>query len=62
MENVDNSLRRNNIHLKGIKEGVEGNDHKQFLEEIFAACLGSECDVVIQIVSGLGVGSSKQVP
>lgn len=56
VENVDNSLRKNNIRLKGVKEGMEGKDSRQFLEEVFTACLGSESEVVVQIDSAYRVG------
>lgn len=57
VESVDNNLRKSNIRLKGVKGGVEGKDLKQFLEEVFTACLGSDCDVVVQIDSAFYVGN-----
>lgn len=50
LENIDdNNMRRNNIQLKGLKEGVEGNDLKVFLQEIFTASLGADSEIVIRI-------------
>lgn len=50
-------MRKNNIHLKGLKEGAEGHDLIQFLEEVFTACLGAGSEVVIQISSAFRVES-----
>lgn len=60
VENIDNNLRKNNISLKGAREGVEGKDVKQFSEEIFTAYLGSECEVVAQIELAFHVGAIRQ--
>lgn len=53
---MDNNLRKNDICLKGVIEGVEGKDRKQFRDEIFTVCLGSDCDTVVQIESAFHVG------
>lgn len=41
VENIDNTLRRINFQLKGLKEGAEGENVVHFLENLFVACLGS---------------------
>lgn len=56
VENIDNNLRKNNIRIKGVKEGVEGNDLKSLLKEVFSACLGTDWDISLQISSAFQVG------
>lgn len=59
LESIDNNLRRNNIWLQGLKEGVEENGLRQFFEEVFIASLGADCDTTIQISSTFRVGVRK---
>lgn len=35
VENIDNNSRKNKLWLKGGREGAEGSDLKQFLEDVF---------------------------
>lgn len=42
VENLDNVLRRNDLRLKGLKEGAEGDNLVSFLDASFVACLGSD--------------------
>lgn len=50
---VDNQIRKNNVSLKGLKEGTEGQDLKGYLEELFMDCTGSDCSTEIKIVNAL---------
>lgn len=54
LENINNNLWRNNIRMKGLKEGAEGN--RVFLEEIFTASLGVDCEFTIQVTSAFRMG------
>lgn len=38
VESVDNNVKNNNIRLKGLNEGIEGNDLKTYLEDTFTSC------------------------
>lgn len=49
MGNVDNSLCKNNLKLKGLKEGAEGENLHQFLETLFIACLGSDSTLEVKL-------------
>lgn len=37
---MDNNIRKNNLSMKGLKEGVEGTSLLVFLEELFTSFLG----------------------
>lgn len=60
-ESIDNSLRKNNIRLRGLQEGVEGDALTGHLTELFTAWAGSECEIVISIISAYPMGISKEV-
>lgn len=49
LENVDNSLQRNNLRLRGLKEGSEGDNLKEFLENLLAVCLGLDSDTEVKL-------------
>lgn len=49
VKNVDNNLRRNNLILNGLKEGVEGDSLNVFLENMFTGCLGSDSNIDIKL-------------
>lgn len=38
IENLDNKVRKNNLRIKGLKEGAEGENLLVFLEELFTSC------------------------
>lgn len=59
IENIDNNLRKNNICLKGVREESEGKDLKQFIEEVFTVCLGSDSEIVVQISSAFRAGNIR---
>lgn len=50
VENIDNQVRKNNICLKGLKEGVEWDRLKTYLEELFTGYARSDSSVEIKIV------------
>lgn len=60
VENIDNVAKKNNIRLHGVKEGIEGSELQQFLEEIFTSCLGAEAQVEIRISSAYCLGILKK--
>lgn len=45
VDNVDNNIRKNNLSIKGLKEGAEGYDLWAYVEELFTDCLGSDSNV-----------------
>lgn len=49
VENIDNSFRKNN--LRGLKEVAEGENLSQYLENLFAACLGSDSTTEVKLKS-----------
>lgn len=42
-----NAMQNNNLRLKGLIEGTEGEYLKAFLENLFMACLGSNSNTEI---------------
>lgn len=51
-ENLDNFQKKNNIKIRGLKEGVEGEDLPGYLMELFfSAWVGEDCEIVISISS-----------
>lgn len=49
VEEVDNNLRRSNLRLRSLKEGIEGDSLKTYLETLLTGCLGSDTDGVVQL-------------
>lgn len=49
-ENV-NILWQKNLHLRGLKEGAEGDNLKTFQENLFMACIGSESNVEVKLTA-----------
>lgn len=49
VENSENSLWKNNLRVRGLKEGAEGGDLKKFLENLFMACIGSSSNVEVKL-------------
>lgn len=45
-KNTDNISKKNNIQLKGLKEGIKGGGLLQYLEELFMGCLGAAEDII----------------
>lgn len=52
-------LGRINIRLRGVRDGVEGSDLRQFLEKLFTAYLGVDSEITIQVLSFYRVGGRK---
>lgn len=52
---------KTNIRLRGLKEGVEGGNLIGYLTELFTAWAGSDCEVVITIVSAYRIGTRREV-
>lgn len=52
-ENLDNAQWKNNIKIRGLKEGVEGEGDGLFgcLSELFSGWVGVDCEIVIYISS-----------
>lgn len=53
VEKLDNAQRKNNVKLRGLKEGAEGKDLVGFLTELFTAWAGAESEAVISIETAL---------
>lgn len=64
MENVDNLLRKNSIHLHGLKEFAEGEDLVGFLE-LFTGFVGSDVDFSVSVLAAYRLGflnRSRKIP
>lgn len=48
VENLDNNLHKNNLRLKGLKEGDKGDNLQSFLENVFMGCLGLETNIEVK--------------
>lgn len=59
VENLDNSLRKNNITLRGLKEGTTGEDLVGYITELLTACAVSDCELTINIVAECRIGPFK---
>lgn len=60
-DKIDNSLQRNDIKFRGLKDDVKGGeDLKGYLTDLFIAWAGSECDIVISIVSAYRIRVQKE--
>lgn len=55
-ENIENSYKKNNIKLKGLKEGLEGSDLISYLVDLFTASAGLDCELVISISAANHIG------
>lgn len=57
MEEVDNKARKNNLQLKGLKEGVEDLDLEKYLETLLNGCLASdtEAEICLSFANRVGV-------
>lgn len=53
-------MRKNNIRLCGLQEGVEIDNLMGYLTELFTTWAGSECDTVISIVLAYRMGARKK--
>lgn len=42
VEVEDNKLCKNNLCLRGLKEGIEGDNLKTYIEALLISCMGSE--------------------
>lgn len=49
-ENLDNS-QKNNIKIRGLKEGIEREDLPDYLVELFLGYIGLDCEIVINILT-----------
>lgn len=59
VENTNNIV-KNNIRLRGLREGKEGEELSQYLEKVFTGCLGADTEIVIQISSAYRLGPFKR--
>lgn len=48
-EDVDNNLWKNNPKLKGLKEGAEYGNLKEYMENLFIVCLVSESNAEVKL-------------
>lgn len=62
VENIDNQVGKNNIHLKGLIEVVEGDSLKACFEELFTGCAGSDCLMEMKIEKAYWINLSKNKP
>lgn len=60
-ENADNSLWRDNRHLRGLKEGAEGDNLKVFLENLFMTSIGSDSNVEVKLKSAYRIANYGQL-
>lgn len=56
VENVDNIVKKNNIRVRGLKEGAEKKGLSQYLEEVFTGCLGVDTEIVMWITAAYCIG------
>lgn len=56
VEEVDNKNRRNNLCLKGLKEGEEEGDLKKYLETLLTGCLASDTEAIVSLAFAHRVG------
>lgn len=61
VENLDNNQRKNNLKVRGLKEGTEGQDLKGYLTEVFAIWVGSDIETDISITSAFRIGPLRKV-
>lgn len=61
VENAENLARKNDIHLRGLKEQVEGEDLSAYLKDLFWGCVGSKSNVEIKLISTYRIGALKQI-
>lgn len=59
VENIDTLVKKKNIKLQGLKEGLEGRDVIAYLVEHFSGWVGSDCGLVITISAATRVGPFK---
>lgn len=45
VENVDNS-EKNNLRLRGLEEGAEGENVASYLEDLFSSCPGADYELI----------------
>lgn len=43
VENLENSLKKNNMKLRGLKVQIEGDNLAQYLQDLFMSCVDPEC-------------------
>lgn len=58
-ENTDYSLSKYNIKLRGLKEGLEGEDLKGYITHLVTAWAGSDCEIGISITSAYQIGTLR---
>lgn len=56
VEKLDNSLRKNNLKIRGLKEEIEGRDLVRYLTELFTEWVGSDCELEISLLTANWVG------
>lgn len=61
MKNLDNSQRGSNIKLRGLKEGVEGEDLPGYLTGLFSSWIRADQETRVTIVTAFCIGFYKSV-
>lgn len=56
VEDLDNNWHKNNLHLKGLKEGLENDNLKGNLEKLLTGTLSSDTDVEVKLYFTYGLG------
>lgn len=49
VENIDNALENNNVWERGLKEGLEGSDLKDYLTDLLTSCVSTGSDIITSI-------------
>lgn len=57
VEHLNNAQWKNNIKIRGLKEGLEGSDSVGFLTELFTGWVGEDSDINISVLTAYRVGS-----
>lgn len=62
VESLDNNQRKNNLKIRGLKEGAKGPDLKGYLTGLFSNWIGSEAETDISVTSAFPLGPLKKAP
>lgn len=60
LKEVDNNHSKNNLTLKGLKEGIERDDLKSYLDALLTSCMGSETNVEVNLTFAHWLGSNDR--
>lgn len=53
-------MHKNNLRLRGLKEGVECNDLKSYIETLLTSCLGSDTEAEVKLSFAYRFGAKRQ--